>query len=157
MKLLNFKENLKRIERLNALQNIKNCSPKIISVDGWVASDDESVCFADYLDKVLKNISENATVILDDLQIGSNNLYLPYTPLFELDKQAIKPFLECFDNAKWLSMYIEVVSAKERYFADTIDDTAFQDFLQHYKTMGIEEMVVRYSDHQKWFTGNKYN
>ena len=156
MKVLNFKENLKRIERLNALQSMKDCNPKIISVDEWVNSDDEADCFADYLDKVLKNIPENAPVILDDLQIGSNGLYLPYSPLCELNKQAIKPFLECFDDAKWLAMYIEVVSGKEKYFADTIDDAAFQDFLQCYKTMGIDDLVKRYSNH-KWFTQNQYN
>lgn len=156
MKVLNFKENLRRIEKIKAMQDMKDGTVKLIGFDDWVYSDDESACFADYFDKKTKNLSEKTVVILDDMGMGSNYLYLPYEPLYFINKPSCKLFYECFDDAKWLSMYIEVVSANEASLADSIDNAAFQDFLQHYKTMSIEEMVARYSDHQKWFTGNKY-
>lgn len=156
MKILNFKENLRRIEKIKAMQDMKDGTVKLIGFDDWLYSDDESACFADYFDKKTKMLSEKTTVILDDMGMGSNYLYLPYEPLYFIDKPSCKLFYECFDDAKWLSMYIDVVSANEASLGDSTDNAAFQDFLQHYKTMSIEEMVARYSDHQKWFTGNKY-
>lgn len=154
MKILNFKENLRRIEKIKAMQDMKDGTIKLIGFDDWLYSDDESACFADYFDKKTKTLSEKTTVILDDMGMGSNYLYLPYEPLYFIDKPSCKLFYECFDDAKWLSMYIEVVSANEASLADSIDNAAFQDFLQHYKTMSISKMVERYSM-QKWFTGRR--
>lgn len=54
MKVLNFKENLRRIEKIKAMQDMKDGTVKLIGFDDWLYSDDESACFADYFDKKTK-------------------------------------------------------------------------------------------------------
>lgn len=153
MKVLNFKAYSKRIEEIKAMQDKQGSGVIYIAADTWLESDDESSCFAEYANKLMAKASDKAIIILDDMGMGSNGLYLPNEPLHFLDRASLKPFMECFNDAKWLEMYIEVVASRKDFFSN-IENAAFQDFLQNYETMSISKMVERYSM-QKWFTGRR--
>ena len=152
MKTLNLKAYCKRIDELKAVQN-KKTGVVLIAVEAWIESNDKAACFADYVNRFLKGCSDDSTIILDDMCLGAYNLYLPTEPLHSLDRTSIKPFVNVFDDAEWLKQYIKVVDANKQQFAE-IENAAFQDFLQHYESMSIEEMVECYSN-ERWFTGNK--
>ena len=106
-------------------------------------------------------VTEKTTIILDDMGIADNWLYLPSIPiLYFCNSEQRRNFADVIlDSEKWLSLYIPLI---QRILTESIknpnmqlpgfDDPALQDLIQNYNSMSIEQLVERYKD-QKWFRG----
>lgn len=108
-------------------------------------------------------VTKNTVIIIDDLMVWGDGLYLPCDPLlyFCNSEQRCEFAASTMNLEKWLSLYIPLI---QRILAESIknpnmqlpgfDDPALQDLIQNYNSMSIEQLVERYKD-EKWFKGNK--
>ena len=161
-----------RLKKLEAMQEIKEHIGVIVfSVedDGkiWALIEKEELKFEtmfeaeDYLIGV-PGVTKNTVIIIDDMAVASDDLYLPTDPIIYLlgSSEYRKKFVELILKPKeWLSLYIPLI---QEILAESIknpnmqlpgfDDPALQDLIQNYNSMSIEQLVERYKD-EKWFRG----
>ena len=160
-----------RLKKLEAMQEIKEHIEVIVfSVedDGkiWALIEKEELKFEtmfeaeNYLIGV-PGVTKDTVIIIDDLMVWGDGLYLPCDPLlyFCNSEQRCKFASLTMNLEKWLSLYISLV---QRILTESIknpnmqlpgfDDPALQDLIQNYNSMSIEQLVERYKD-QKWFRG----
>ncbi len=105
------------------------------------------------------NITNKTTLLLDDIQSVSNDLYLPGEPiLYYCNSEKRKEFIAAaLIPEKWLQLYILLI---QQIFALTIEspniplygfeNPALQDLMINKNSMNTEQLVERYKD-QKWF------
>ena len=160
-----------RLKKLEAMQEIKEHIEVIVfSVedDGkiWALIEKEELKFEtmfeaeNYLIGV-PGVTKNTVIIVDDLMVWGDGLYLPCDPLlYFCNSEQRREFAASTMNLeKWLSLYISLV---QRILTESIknpnmqlpgfDDPALQDLIQNYNSMSIEQLVERYKD-EKWFRG----
>ena len=160
-----------RLKKLEAMQEIKEHIEVIVfSVedDGkiWALIEKEELKFEtmfeaeNYLIGV-PGVTKNTVIIVDDLMVWGDGLYLPCDPLlyFCNSEQRCEFAASTMNLEKWLSLYISLV---QRILTESIknpnmqlpgfDDPALQDLIQNYNSMSIEQLVERYKD-EKWFRG----
>lgn len=160
-----------RLKKLEAMQQSKDHIEVIVfSVedDGkiWTLIEKEELEFEtmfeaeNYLIGV-PGVTKNTVIIIDDLMVWGDGLYLPCDPLlyFCNSEQRRKFAASTMNLEKWLSLYIPLI---QRILAESVknpnmqlpgfDDPALQDLIQNYNSMSIEQLVERYKD-QKWFRG----
>lgn len=160
-----------RLKKLEAMQEIKEHIEVIVfSVedDGkiWALIEKEELKFEtmfeaeNYLIGV-PGVTKNTVIIVDDLMVWGDGLYLPCDPLlYFCNSEQRREFAASTMNLeKWLSLYIPLL---QQILTESIknpnmqlpgfDDPALQDLIQNYNSMSIEQLVERYKD-QKWFRG----
>lgn len=160
-----------RLKKLEAMQQSKDHIEVIVfSVedDGkiWTLIEKEELEFEtmfeaeNYLIGV-PGVTKNTVIIIDDLMVWGDGLYLPCDPLlyFCNSEQRRKFAASTMNLEKWLSLYIPLI---QRILAESVknpnmqlpgfDDPALQDLIQNYNSMSIEHLVERYKD-EKWFRG----
>lgn len=160
-----------RLKKLEAMQQSKDHIEVIVfSVedDGkiWTLIEKEELEFEtmfeaeNYLIGV-PGVTKNTVIIIDDLMVWGDGLYLPCDPLlyFCNSEQRRKFAASTMNLEKWLSLYIPLI---QRILAESVknpnmqlpgfDDPALQDLIQNYNSMSIEQLVERYKD-EKWFRG----
>lgn len=160
-----------RLKKLEAMQqNKEHIGVIVFSVedDGkiWALIEKEELKFEtmfeaeNYLIGV-PGVTKNTVIIVDDLMVWGDGLYLPCDPLlYFCNSEQRREFAASTMNLeKWLSLYISLV---QRILTESIknpnmqlpgfDDPALQDLIQNYNSMSIEQLVERYKD-QKWFRG----
>ena len=161
-----------RLKKLEAMQEIKEHIEVIVfSVedDGkiWALIEKKELEFEtmfeaeNYLIGV-PGVTKNTLIIIDDMAVASNDLYLPTDPIIYLLglSEYRKKFVELILKPKeWLSLYIPLI---QEILVESIknpnmqlpgfDDPALQDLIQNYNSVSIEQLVERYKD-QKWFRG----
>ena len=106
-------------------------------------------------------VTKDTVIIVDDLMVWGDGLYLPCDPLlyFCNSEQRCEFAALTMNLEKWLSLYIPLL---QQILTESIknpnmqlpgfDDPALQDLIQNYNSMSIEQLVERYKD-QKWFRG----
>ena len=106
-------------------------------------------------------VTEKTIIIVGDLGVWADGLYLPCDPLlyFCNSEQRCEFAALTMNLEKWLALYIPLI---QRILAESIknsnmqlpgfDDPALQDLIQNYNSMSIEQLVERYKD-EKWFKG----
>ena len=160
-----------RLKKLEAMQEIKEHIEVImfsVEDDGkiWALIEKEELEFEtmfeaeNYLIGV-PGVTKNTVIIIDDLMVWGDGLYLPCDPLlyFCNSEQRRKFAASTMNLEKWLSLYIPLI---QRILAESVknpnmqlpgfDDPALQDLIQNYNSMSIEHLVERYKD-EKWFRG----
>lgn len=160
-----------RLKKLEAMQEIKEHIEVIVfSVedDGkiWALIEKEELKFEtmfeaeNYLIGV-PGVTKNTVIIVDDLMVWGDGLYLPCDPLlYFCNSEQRREFAASTMNLeKWLSLYIPLI---QRILMESVknpnmqlpgfDDPALQDLIQNYNSMSIEQLVERYKD-EKWFRG----
>lgn len=160
-----------RLKKLEAMQEIKEHIGVIVfSVedDGkiWALIEKEELKFEtmfeaeNYLIGV-PGVTKNTVIIVDDLMVWGDGLYLPCDPLlYFCNSEQRREFAASTMNLeKWLSLYIPLI---QRILMESVknpnmqlpgfDDPALQDLIQNYNSMSIEQLVERYKD-EKWFRG----
>ena len=160
-----------RLKKLEAMQqNKEHIGVIVFSVedDGkiWALIEKEKLKFEtmfeaeNYLIGV-PGVTKNTVIIVDDLMVWGDGLYLPCDPLlYFCNSEQRREFAASTMNLeKWLSLYISLV---QRILTESIknpnmqlpgfDDPALQDLIQNYNSMSIEQLVERYKD-EKWFRG----
>lgn len=160
-----------RLKKLEAMQEIKEHIEVImfsVEDDGkiWALIEKEELEFEtmfeaeNYLIGV-PGVTKNTVIIIDDLMVWGDGLYLPCDPLlyFCNSEQRRKFAASTMNLEKWLSLYIPLI---QRILAESVknpnmqlpgfDDPALQDLIQNYNSMSIEQLVERYKD-EKWFRG----
>lgn len=161
------KELLKRLEALQVIANRKCSETVFIDLKEWVESSD-SGRFINYVCRFLKNKSKDVTLIIDDL-ILETSMYLDTSILYNENKESIKQFVNFAstkDDISFMKKYIEVFEtvfmtdySSYQDLQEKYDDTKsklienndfFQDFLEHFKMLSVEELVERYKD-QRFF------
>ncbi len=141
------KELLKRLNDLQDMMNRKNDTVIYASLEDWMDSDDQGT-FNDYINKQVKGLAD-ATVLVDDMLLDTP-LYVPVTFLFDTDKDTMKTLVKAAsesDEKEFMKIYIQVF---DEMFADNEihakEGSFYQDFMEHYKSLSIEELVERYED-----------
>ena len=160
-----------RLKKLEAMQEIKEHIEVImfsVEDDGkiWALIEKEELEFEtmfeaeNYLIGV-PGVTKNTVIIIDDLMVWGDGLYLPCDPLlyFCNSEQRRKFAASTMNLENWLSLYIPLI---QRILAESVknpnmqlpgfDDPALQDLIQNYNSMSIEQLVERYKD-EKWFRG----
>lgn len=160
-----------RLKKLEAMQEIKEHIEVIVfSVedDGkiWALIEKEELKFEtmfeaeNYLIGV-PGVTKNTVIIVDDLMVWGDGLYLPCDPLlYFCNSEQRREFAALTMNLeKWLSLYIPLL---QQILTESVknpnmqlpgfDDPALQDLIQNYNSMSIEQLVERYKD-EKWFRG----
>ena len=109
----------------------------------------------------VSGVTEKTTIIVGDLGVWADGLYLPCDPLlyFCNSEQRCEFATLTMNLEKWLALYIPLI---QRILEESIknsnmqlpgfDDPALQDLIQNYNSMSIEQLVERYKD-EKWFKG----
>lgn len=162
-----------RLKKLEAMQEIKEHIGVIVfrvEDDGRIRTANikkgwlffESMFEAENYLISVPGVTKNTVIIIDDMAVASDDLYLPTDPIIYLlgSSEYRKKFVELILKPKeWLSLYIPLI---QEILAESIknpnmqlpgfDDPALQDLIQNYNSMSIEQLVERYKD-QKWFRG----
>lgn len=162
-----------RLKKLEAMQeNKEHIEVIVFSVDDdgkiWTANIKKERLFFETMVEAenyligVPGVTKNTLIIIDDMGVGENWLYLPRDPiLYFCTSEGRKAFVEIWDSKKWLELYISVIqeiltlteSMKDPNMRlPGFDDPALQDLIQNYNSMSIEQLVERYKD-QKWFRG----
>lgn len=141
------KELLKRLNDLQDIMKKKTDLVLCLSLEDWMKSDDQGT-FYEYIHRKVKGYAE-ATVIVDDMLLDTP-LYIPVEFLFDTDKDTMKPFVKAAldsDEKQFMELYIKVF---DEMFSDkdvkANEGSFYQDFMEHYKSVSIEELVERYED-----------
>lgn len=161
-----------RLKKLEAMQqNKEHIGVIVFSVedDGriWTANIKKERLFFETIFEAenyligVPGVTKDTVIIIDDLMVWGDGLYLPCDPLlyFCNSEQRCKFASLTMNLEKWLSLYISLV---QRILTESIknpnmrlpgfDDPALQDLIQNYNSMSIEQLVERYKD-EKWFRG----
>lgn len=141
------KELMKRLNDLQGMMNKKTDVVICVSLEDWIEGDFHGT-FNDYINMKVKGLAD-ATVLVDDMLLDTP-LYVPVEFLFDSEKDIMKALVKAAsdsDEKEFMKLYLQVF---DEMFADkevkAKNDSFYQDFMEHYKTLSIEELVERYED-----------
>lgn len=142
------KELLKRLDNLQAMINRKSDAVVCVDMKDWLESSEEG-SFNDYINRKTSKMSDGV-VLIDDFIIAIE-IYLPTVFLYDIDdKTVIQKFVDATfneDKKEYMKLYIQVF---DEIFADAeiscSEKSFYHDFIEHYRTMSIDELVERYED-----------
>lgn len=199
MKVLNFKENLRRIEKIKAMQDMQT-SRSVYFID---VNEDGTITEGSNVYESLNDIkspwfdSEKSRIFLEDFVCVPDGIYLPDEPLLwwvttSAERKVFIDLSLAKQENEWMQLYIqlikksfnlvskdefsfgrlyseeektkkesEYIAMKRKNACEVLEEldfknTALEDLIWNFDTYSVEELVERYKDHQKWFTGNKY-
>lgn len=145
-----IREMMKRIDNLQDLMNKQTQTEGVVVINlGRFIESDVTGTFNDYITSKLKGMSDDSTILIDDMAI-SIDIYLPTGILYDLDKESLKEFVDATasgDEIRFMELYVKTF---ENMFDmdDVLNNGSdfFKDFAEHIKVLTIDELVNRYKE-----------
>lgn len=146
------RELLKRLDNIQALMQRKSTGVLLVSIKEYLASD-ASGTFSEYITEKTAGMSDDTRLLIDDMSIGID-IYIPSYPLFEVDKNTMQELVratESQDKRRYMEIFKQTFESLFKGITEPAKDGSFfKDFMEHYKTMSVDDLVERY-ENQRFF------
>lgn len=138
---LNTATILRRLETIKKNMEAKSEKVVLCSVSEWLEMDVPGN-FLEYMEDCSKGFE---AVLLDDICIASEILYLDVAPLLLLEREELKRFISLtYDAEGYMKEYLAVV---EKFGIDSFPDNLFfRDFREQMKSLDVKGLAERYQD-----------
>lgn len=146
------RELLKRLDNIQTLMQRKSVGVLMVSIEEYLTSDGSGT-FSEYITEKTAGMSDDTKLLIDDMSIAID-LYIPSYPLFEADKNTMQELVratESQDKSRYMEIFIQVFESLFEGITEPVRGGTFcKDFMEHYKTMSVDDLVERY-ENQKFF------